>query len=142
MNTSHIKCLQGVFKTYTVAQEQANNFCKDYLTNKEFVVLYNKICPTPPLDSSQPLMESDRSKKLTDVLKFAKSPDHFLRNVTTTSLQRFLKDKEVDTVALKGVLERSSDWADIILLVWKGRFANVKVGVLLIQTDNVLSRSA
>lgn len=75
----------------------------------------------PTSDGVRPVQKSN------DVLKFAKSPDHFLRNVTATSLQRFLKDKEVNTVALKGVLKTSSDWAEIVLLVWRGRFADVKV---------------
>ncbi len=118
---------QGVYKSKD-ALKAAREFLKnkELLSDKDFLSLYSKICKGSVADSNRPLTAKERNKKQNELLKSAQSPQHFLKNVTPTTLQRALKARGVDMEELKGVLE-GSDWAEIILLMWQGSFQDIKV---------------
>lgn len=118
---------QGMYKSKD-ALKAAKQFLEDkeLLSNKDFLSLYSKICKGSVSDSKLPLKAKERTKKQNELLKSAQSPQHFLKNVTPTTLQRFLKARDVDMERLKGVLE-GSDWAEIILLMWRGSFQDIHV---------------
>ena len=122
-------CLQWRYGKYEEAIEVAERFLQNFLSNQELLALHAKVCPNEAAtrDSNE---DQKWAKMQTQMLRAAASPEHFVKAVIASNRDAFhklLAQEGADLDALKISNLQQGDWAEVILLVWRGDCKDVKV---------------
>lgn len=127
-------CLQRRYAKYEEAIEVAKRFLQNFLCNEELLALHANLCPKEAAirDSSE---DQNWAKMRTQMLRAAASPEHFVKAVIASNRDAFhklLAQEGADLDALKISNLQQGDWAEIILLVWRGDCKDVKVSAIFL----------